>query len=71
MRQAALALDSSGEFGTGLRARLEVVRAERRESEYLGAVLELRRESPKGEVIVLCAVQRQGKHRYVVSKVAA
>jgi len=45
MRQAALALDSSGEFGTGLRARLEVVRAERRESEYLGAVLELRRES--------------------------
>jgi MshEN domain len=45
MRQAALALDSNGEFGTGLRARLEVVRAERRESEYLGDVLELRRES--------------------------
>jgi hypothetical protein len=45
MRQAALALDSSGEFGTGLRARLEVVRAENRESEYLGDVLELRRDS--------------------------
>ena len=45
MRQAALALDSSGEFGTGLRARLEVVRAEQREAEYLGTVLELRRES--------------------------
>jgi len=45
MRQAALALDSNGEFGTGLRARLEVVRAERREAEYLGTVLELRRDS--------------------------
>ncbi len=45
MRQAALALDSSGEFGTGLRARLEVVRAEQREAAYLGTVLELRRES--------------------------
>lgn len=45
MRQAATALSSNGEFGTGLRARLEVVRAEQRESEYLGNVLELRRES--------------------------
>ena len=45
MRQAATALSSNGEFGTGLRARLEVVRAERRESEYLGQVLELRRDS--------------------------
>jgi hypothetical protein len=38
-------LSSNGEFGTGLRARLEVVRAERRESDYLGNVLELRRDS--------------------------
>ena len=45
MRQAALALESSGEFGTGLRARLEVVRAEQRESEYLGNVLALRSET--------------------------
>jgi hypothetical protein len=45
LRQAATALSSNGEFGTGLRARLEVVRAEQRESEYLGNVLELRRES--------------------------
>ena len=45
MRQAATALSSNGEFGTGLRARLEVVRAERRESDYLGNVLELRRDS--------------------------
>jgi hypothetical protein len=44
MRQAATALSSSGEFGTGLRARLEVVRTEKREAEYLGNVLELRRE---------------------------
>jgi type II secretion system (T2SS) protein E len=47
MRQAALALESNGEFGTGLRARLEVVRAEQRESEYLGNVLELRRTSSR------------------------
>lgn len=45
MRQAATALSSNGEFGTGLRARLEVVRAEQRESDYLGNVLELRRDS--------------------------
>lgn len=45
MRQAATALSSNGEFGTGLRARLEVVRAEQRESDYLGDVLELRRDS--------------------------
>ncbi|HEY7149354.1 MAG TPA: hypothetical protein VH420_07895 [Gaiellaceae bacterium] len=45
MRQAALAVDSPGEFGTGLRARLEVVRAEKVEAEYLGPVLELHRES--------------------------
>jgi hypothetical protein len=47
LRQAATALSSSGEFGTGLRARLEVVRAEQRESDYLGNVLELRRDSPR------------------------
>jgi hypothetical protein len=45
LRQAATALSSNGEFGTGLRARLEVVRAEKRESEYLGQILELRRDS--------------------------
>jgi hypothetical protein len=45
MRQAALAVESSGEFGTGLRARLEVVRAERIEAEILQPVLELRREA--------------------------
>ena len=45
MRQAATALSSNGEFGTGLRARLEVVRAEKCEAEYLGTVLELRSES--------------------------
>jgi hypothetical protein len=45
MRQAAIAVESSGEFGTGLRARLEVVRAERVEAEYLEPVLELRREA--------------------------
>ena len=45
MRQAATALSSNGEFGTGLRARLEVVRVDQREAEYLGNVLELRRES--------------------------
>jgi len=49
MRQAATALSSSGEFGTGLRARLEVVRTEKREAEYLGNVLELRRER-RGDV---------------------
>src|SRR3954469_11319215 len=49
MRQAATALSSSGEFGTGLRARLEVVRTEKREAEYLGNALELRRER-RGDV---------------------
>lgn len=44
MRQAAsTSALTEGEFGTGLRARLEVVRARERESEYLGTVLELRR----------------------------
>src|SRR5947208_633345 len=47
MRQAATsALARDGEFGTGLRARLEVVRAREREAEYLAPVLELRR-SPR------------------------
>jgi hypothetical protein len=45
LRQAATALSSNGEFGTGLRARLEVVRAEKCEAEYLGQILELRRDS--------------------------
>jgi hypothetical protein len=45
LRQAATTLISEGEFGTGLRARLEVVRAEKREVGYLGAVLELQRDS--------------------------
>ena len=45
MRQPATALSSDGEFGTGLRARLEVVRAEKSEAEYLGQILELRRDS--------------------------
>jgi len=45
MRQAATALSSTGEFGTGLRARLEVVRSQKSEAEYLGTVLELRREA--------------------------
>jgi type II secretion system (T2SS) protein E len=33
---------SAGEFGTGLRARLAVVRADREQASYLGSVLELR-----------------------------
>jgi hypothetical protein len=41
MRQALASTE--GEFGTGLRARLELVRSQSREAEYLGTVLELRR----------------------------
>jgi hypothetical protein len=33
---------SPGEFGTGLRARLSLVRTQKEEAEYLGSVLELR-----------------------------
>jgi hypothetical protein len=36
---------SAGEFGTGLRARLDLVRSEREEVAYLGPVLELRNGS--------------------------
>lgn len=44
MRQAAsTSAPTEGEFGTGLRARLELARAHERKSEYLGTVLELRR----------------------------
>jgi MshEN domain len=49
MRQAAIAPLPDGEFGTGLRARLEVVRAREREAEYLGPVLELHREARRDE----------------------
>jgi hypothetical protein len=43
MRQAAaISALPDGEFGTGLRARLEVVRSREREADYLGSVLELR-----------------------------
>ena len=51
MRQAeaAIAPLPEGEFGTGLRARLEVVRTREREAEYLGPVLELRREGRRDE----------------------
>lgn len=46
MRQAAgTATLSPGEFGTGLRARVELVRAQRREAEYLAPVLELRKSA--------------------------
>src|SRR6476620_6318489 len=44
MRHAALALESSGEFGTGLRARLEVVRAERSETQVT-------RDAPLGTLL--------------------
>jgi hypothetical protein len=42
MRQeeAAIATLPDGEFGTGLRARLEVVRTREREAEYVGSLLE-------------------------------
>jgi hypothetical protein len=43
MRQAEARTD--GEFGTGLRARLELVRSQDREAEYLGTVLEFHRTS--------------------------
>ncbi|MEP6909649.1 MAG: hypothetical protein ABI896_04355 [Actinomycetota bacterium] len=36
---------SAGEFGTGLRARLAVVRTQREQDAYLGSVLELRQAS--------------------------
>lgn len=50
MRQAAaISPLPDGEFGTGLRARLDVVRAREREAEYLGTVLELRREPRRDE----------------------
>lgn len=50
MRQASsLALAdfdrSAGEFGTGLRARLTLARAQKDQAEYLGSVLELRQAS--------------------------
>jgi hypothetical protein len=43
MRQAVARTE--GEFGTGLRARLELVRSQDREAEYLGTVLEFHRTS--------------------------
>ena len=51
MRQATASvladLDrSAGEFGTGLRARLDLARTEKTQAAYLGSVLELR-ESPR------------------------
>ena len=49
MRQAAIATLPDGEFGTGLRARLEVVRTREREAEYLGTVLELRHEARRDQ----------------------
>jgi hypothetical protein len=49
MRQESTAALIEGEFGTGLRARLDVVRARERESEYLGTVLELRRADRRDE----------------------
>lgn len=49
MRQAAIAALPDGEFGTGLRARLEVVRSREREAEYLGTVLELRQETRRDQ----------------------
>jgi hypothetical protein len=43
MRQeAAISALPDGEFGTGLRARLEVVRTREREAEYVGSMLEVR-----------------------------
>ncbi len=40
---AVLDLDrSAGEFGTGLRARLSLVRTQKEQAEYLGSILELR-----------------------------
>jgi MshEN domain len=53
MRQAAISALPDGEFGTGLRARLEDVRARERESEseseHLGSVIELRPEARRDE----------------------
>lgn len=42
MRQAAISALPDGEFGTGLRARLEVVRTRELEAEYVGSMLEVR-----------------------------
>jgi Type II secretion system (T2SS), protein E, N-terminal domain len=43
MRQAAaISALPDGEFGTGLRARLEVVRTREREAEYVGSMLDVR-----------------------------
>ena len=42
MRQAAISALPDGEFGTGLRARLEVVREREREVDYVGSMLEVR-----------------------------
>ena len=47
MRQAAITALPDGEFGTGLRARLEVVRTRERESEYVGSMLEVRTATPR------------------------
>jgi len=49
MRQAAISALPEGEFGTGLRARLEVVRSREREAEYIGSMLELRGEPRRDE----------------------
>ena len=42
MRQAAISALPDGEFGTGLRARLDVVRSREREADYVGSMLEVR-----------------------------
>ena len=49
MRQAAISALPDGEFGTGLRARLEVVRTREREAEYVGSMLEVRTDARRDQ----------------------
>ena len=49
MRHAASEALPNGEFGTGLRARLDLARARERETEHVGRVLELRQKPRRNE----------------------